>query len=259
MWVYGEWKKSNMDNSLYSKLSEVCREFYKLYFPHQKIAAIINNYLKRNNCKRIVFIGGLVHVAKILQSKGYEITFVDYTEEMIKEAQKVLSNMKFVVSDMRDWDLDEKYDAIVLMGRILTYMYTDKDVQKTLTAFKNNLKEKGVILIDNYEEGKIDQRDYFNGTVEVKDNTMTIRRISSMQKIQSAGNVAKPNLYKWDCVYEEIINGKKRSFEDKNHILRAFSRDEMKKLIEDSGLKFVENASNFEERSFVTVSKKISR
>ncbi len=240
-----------MDNSLYSKLSEVCHEFYRLYFPHEKIASIIDRYLSKNNCKKIVFIGGLIHVANLLQDKGYEIIFVDYTEEMIKEAQKVLSNMKFVVSDMRKLDLDEKYDAIILMGRILTYMYTDEDVQKTLTAFKNNLKDNGIILIDNYEKGKIDKGDYFNGTVEVKENNQIVKRISKMHKTQES-----PNLYNWDCVYEQIINGNKKSFEDKNHILRAFTKEEMQKLIELSGLKFIENVHNFEERSFITVSKK---
>ena len=241
-----------MANSLYSKLSKVCHSFYRLYFPHEKIALIIDKYLNEHNCKKIVFVGGLVHVAKLLQEKGYEITFVDYTEEMISEARKLISNVKFVVSDMRELNLNEKQDAVVLIGRILTYMYTDEDVKKTLTAFKNNLNKGGIILMDNYETGKIDVGNYFNGTVEVKENNHIIRRISSMTKKQES-----PALFNWDCVYEEEINGDKRLYEDKNHILRAFSKEEMKNLIEELNLEFIENATNFEKKSFITVARKL--
>lgn len=240
-----------MSDNLYLGLANVCHKFYKLYFPHQEIAIIIDDYLQKYNCKKIVFIGGLVYVAKILKEKGYEITFVDYTEEMVNEAKKVLKGVSFATSDMKKLSLKEKYDAIILMGRIFTYLYTNKDVSLTLNAFRKNLKKSGIVLIDNYETGKIDKDNYFNGTIELRDKNTTIRRISKMIKKKNL-----PSLYKWDCIYEEFINGKKESYEDKNHILRGFSREEMKKIIEKNKLRFIENASNFENKSFITLAQK---
>lgn len=240
-----------MNDNLYSNLANVCHNFYRLYFPHQKIALLIDNYLKKYNCKKIVFIGGLVYVAKILKEKGYEITFVDYTQEMIREAKKVLKDVTFAVSDMRELNLREEYDAVILMGRIFTYLYTNKDVKLTLNAFRKNLKNSGIILIDNYETDKIDKDNYFNGTVELEDGNITIRRISKMIKKKNL-----PSLYKWDCIYEEIKNGKRNVYEDNNHILRGFSKEEMKKLIEENNLIFIKNADNFEEKSFITLAQK---
>lgn len=240
-----------MTNLLYSKLAEVGHLFYKLYFPHEKIASLIDGYLKKFNCKKIVFLGALIYAAKILQKRGYEIVFVDYTKEMVSEAKKVLRGVKFIVSDMRTLELGEKYDAIVLMGRILTYMYTDRDVQRAFSAFKNNLKDSGIIVIDNYETSKIDKGDYFNGVIEVKDKNLIIRRISKTNRQQT-----QPALYKWDCIYEKIADEEKETFEDKDHILRAFSKDEMKRLVEQSKLKFIGNFPNFEERSFITIAQK---
>jgi len=241
-----------MNNLLYSKLAEACHLFYKLYFPHEKISSIIDGYLKKFNCRKIIFFGGLIYVAKILQNKGYEMTFVDYTREMVDEAKKVLCNVKFVISDMKTLKLQEKYDAVVLIGRILTYMYTDKDVLKALNALKDNLKNFGIILMDNYETDKIDKGNYFNGIVKVEDKNLTIRRISKMNRQQIL-----PALYKWDCIYEKMENGKKEVYEDKNHILRAFTKEEIEELIEKSGLKFIENTANFEKRSFITVAQKL--
>jgi len=203
-----------------------------------------------NKCKRIVFFGGLIDVAKILKRKGYVITFVDYTQEMVNEAKKKLTGVTCLKSDMRDLHLKVKQDAIVLMGRIMTYMYTDKDVLKALGAFKKNLKSGGLILIDNYETGKIGKGNYFNGQIVVRQNKHIIRRLSKIAKKQ-----AIPTLYMWRCIYQETIGGEKTIFRDDNHILRSFTKKEMEALIKKSGLHFVKDVSNFERRSFITIAK----
>lgn len=73
---------------LYDELVEICSEFYSEYFPHEVIANNLDAILKKHNCKRIAFIGGFVQVAKLLQEKGHEITFVEHTPEMMMQAQK---------------------------------------------------------------------------------------------------------------------------------------------------------------------------
>ena len=106
-------------------------------------------------------------------------------------------------------------------------------------------------MIDNFEIGKINEGNYFNGVVEVKEDNYVIKRISKIARKQEI-----PALYRWNCVYEEVIGEEKKSYEDSDHTLRAFSKDEMKELMEKSGLKFVEHSSNFEERSFVSLGRK---
>lgn len=246
--------KKSADKILYSDLSEVCHSFYRMYFPHDRIASSIDSILKEHNCKDIVFFGGLVYVAKILHEKGYNITFVDYTEEMVCEAKKILDEVDFVVSDMRTLKLKEKKDAVVLMGRIMTYMYTDKDVILALDAFIENLKSGGIVIMDNYETGIIDNGGYFNGTVELKDNIRALRRISTMARKKD-----HPALYEWNCVYEVIFCSSKKDIirlSDKGHILRAFTKDEIRSLVEKSGLKFIAHIHNFEKRSFITIAGK---
>lgn len=237
-----------MDNSLYTNLSDVCHSFYSMYFPHEKIADIIDKKLEKFGCKKIVFFGGLVEVAKILQERGYEIIFADYTEDMVNHAKKVLTGMDFIVSDMRDLALREKQDAIVLMGRILSYMYTNDDMLKAMTAFKKNLKKDGVVLMDSYEEGKITNEGYFTGTIELKKGNHILRRISNIKKKHGS-----PPLYRWDCIYEDISDGNMKVYNDENHILRAFGKEEIKEIISMSGLKFIESTENFEKISFFTV------
>lgn len=237
--------------SLYTNLAEICSLFYQFHFPHKQIADSIDACLQKYDCKRIVFFGGCLDVARLLIEKGYDMTYVEYTPEMMTIAKKVLSGCRFVLSDMRELELSEPHDAIILMGRIFTYMYTDDDVQKTLKAFSSNLKNGGIFMMDNYEIGKIDADAYFNGTVEDQSGGETVRRISTMKQMQK-----DPALYRWDCVYEHLEGDRKQSFKDDNHILRAFTKDEIESLLAHSPLMFIEHQRNFEKKSFVTVARR---
>jgi len=242
---------SVVSNRLYTHLAEIGSLFYHFHFPHRDIAQQIDICLKRYRCQRIVFFGGFLDTVQLLQERGYDITYVEYTPEMMAQAKKVLRGMNFVLSDMRELNLSEPFDAIILMGRIFTYLHTDFDVQKTFSAFANNLRPGGIVMMDNYETGKIDADAYFNGTVEDRRGTEVVRRISTMEQIQD-----HPTLYRWDGVYEHVQGDQKESFRDADHILRAFSKDEIEQLLAKSPLAFVEHQPNFEEKSFVTLAQK---
>jgi ubiquinone/menaquinone biosynthesis C-methylase UbiE len=236
---------------LYSSLAEVCHIFYRQYFPHEKIAVRLDTILKRHKCRRIVFIGGLIYVAEILKRKGYDITFVDYTPEMIEEAKTVIKNVPIHLGDMRMLSLGGKYDAILAIGRSFTYMYNNQDALKTLRSFHRHLKPDGIIIIDNYEVGKIDKDNYFNGIIKTKSRNMAIKRISTIFQTRK-----KPAIYNWNCIYEKTVGSKQEKFHDKNHLLRGFAKDELEKLIAKSGLKFISHLQNFEKRSFISIAKR---
>jgi hypothetical protein len=57
-------------------------------------------------------------------------------------------------------------------------------------------------------------------------------------------------------VDEYTRSGQKESFIENNHVLCSFSKQEMEALLQGSPLTLIEDAPNFEERSFVTVAKR---
>jgi ubiquinone/menaquinone biosynthesis C-methylase UbiE len=237
--------------NLYSDLAGICHLFYKHYFPHERIAERLDRILQEHGCKKIVFIGGLIYVAKILQQKGYKITFVDYTPEMLAEAKIILGKTKTHLGDMRSLSLRDKYDAILAIGRSFTYMYNDGDAVKALTSFRHNLKVGGITVIDNYETGKIDVDHYFNGTIKTKLKNTIVKRTSKIRQRQKT-----PALYLWDCVYSVRHRKKSFNYEDMGHSLRSFTKKELEKLITKSGLKFVSHFPNFERKSFISIGQK---
>jgi len=236
---------------LYSDLAGICHEFYKQYFPHRNIAARLDAILKKHGCKKVVFIGGLVYVAALLKRKGYDLTFVDYTPEMLAEAKPLLKGVPMCCCDMRSLKLKTKADAVVAVGRSFTYMYDDADALKALSSFRRALKPGGIVVIDNYEVGKIDKGPYFTGTVMTRSGKVLLMRRSSIQPKKK-----KPALYTWSCTYAKFVGRKAIVYKDEGHLLRAFAKDETKALIEKSGLDFVGHLPNFERLSFVSVAQK---
>ncbi|MDD4616904.1 MAG: methyltransferase domain-containing protein [Alphaproteobacteria bacterium] len=236
-----------MKSVLYSELSEICHLFYKQYFQHQKIAARLHRLLKKHGAKKILFIGGLVHVARLLQKKGYQLYFVDYTPEMLERARAVLGKTPMFLADMRSLKLDDSFDAVLAIGRSFTYMYTDGDASKALVSFRSHLKRKGILIIDNYQTGRIDKGSYFGGTIRTKHQGLRINRISKIVRRKQ-----KPTLYQWDCTYEKVENGTRLRFRDEGHLLRSFTKSEIERLLKRSGLHFIAHHANFERKSFIT-------
>jgi len=236
---------------LYSDLAAVCHEFYKPFFPHRTIAERLDGILKKYGCKKIVFIGGLIHVALLLKRMGYDITFVDYTPEMVAEAARLLKEVPMFCHDMRRLRLQGKFDAVLAIGRSFTYMYDDKDALKALTSFRRVFKKNGIVIFDNYEVGKIDKGAYFTGTVRTKKGGTVFSRTSSLRPKRK-----KPALYVWSCEYAKKTGNKVWSCKDEGHLLRAFTKKEIEVLIEKSGLTFVGHRSNFERRSFISVARR---
>jgi hypothetical protein len=130
-------------------------------------------------------------------------------------------------------------------------MYNDDDALKTLASFKRHLKPRGIAIIDNYEIGKIEVGNYFNGTIRTKSKDISVKRTSRLRRKQNV-----PAIYRWDCVYSTTDASKTSHYKDEQHLLRGFTKNEIEKLIQKSGMKFVSHHPNFERKSFISIARK---
>lgn len=79
--------------ALYSNQAYVCAKFYDLVINNDEVAEFVESKIKRFTPEKILFVGGFFLVAKNLATK-YELTVVDYTDEMVKEGKKRLPGIK---------------------------------------------------------------------------------------------------------------------------------------------------------------------
>ena len=238
------------NSNLYSNLAIVCTKFYDLAVDEKKVAEFVESKIGKFEPKKILFVGGFFLVAKELLGKGYDLTVVDYTDEMVAEGKKRLPNTRIIKADVRDLPFKGEFDAVLVIGRVFTHMYSNDDANKALQSIRKSLKPNGILLFDNYEDSKITKTNYFNGKICLKEKGVEITRDSTTELIST-----EPFIVNWKATYTLKENGKSRRFKDGiEH--RAFSRKEIKELVEHNGLKQIENGNNFDETSFYSIARK---
>ena len=235
---------------LYSYLAKTCAKFYDLIINAEKVADFIDSKISRFKPKKILFIGGFFSVANELSKKGYHIDVADYTDEMVEEGKKRLPGIRVIKADIRSLSFENEFDAVLVIGRVFTHMYSDEDIRKALMSIKKSLKPKGILLFDNYEDTKITKTDYFNGRITGKDRKIEIIRDSSTEIISK-----NPFIINWKATYTIKENDTHQSFNDEMQH-RAFSRQEIKSILEKNRFIQIVCADNFDDTSFYTIARK---
>ena len=88
-----------------------------------------------------------------LAKRGYRVIGLDISREMIRIAniKKELSNVinvEFRVHDIRDFDLGRKFDAIIALYGVISYLVTNKDIVSVLRNVRRHLVNDGLFIFD---------------------------------------------------------------------------------------------------------------
>jgi SAM-dependent methyltransferase len=119
------------------------------------ITKIISN--NAPNAKTILDLGSGTGIHDyILAQKGFKVTGVDFSNEMIDEANIKLKtefinqkdNLIFDVGDARSWKSKNKYDIVVSLFHVMSYQISNDDIKKVLLTAKEHLKEGGLFIFD---------------------------------------------------------------------------------------------------------------
>jgi SAM-dependent methyltransferase len=91
--------------------------------------------------------------SKVLVERGYKVTGVDISEDMLRVARsKVKGHAKFVRGDMRNLDaaVDGEYDAAICLFSSISYNLTVPDLRRTIQGLYDRLKAPGVVVFDTH-------------------------------------------------------------------------------------------------------------
>ncbi len=164
------------------KAFETSAKLYDLLYgdkDYTREAEFVEEQFGANKSLKILEIGcGTGNYLRAFLDKGYDISGVDLSNEMLSVARKKC-NCPLYQGDMRDFKIDKKFDVILIMFDVLSYVTDNEGVVKTLQNVRNHLNENGklIFLVWNGLAVLSDPRGEGIREVE-KDNVKVIRKFT---------------------------------------------------------------------------------
>ncbi|MCI4059937.1 class I SAM-dependent methyltransferase, partial [Bacillus cereus] len=112
-----------------------------------------------------------------LAEKGFEVTGIDLSEEMLSYAQQKASSNQpilFLQQDMREiTGFDGQFDAVAICCDSLNYLKTKNDVIETVKPVDSNPKVPQTRVVERY----VELRDFWGRRWQVEQRELGVRRV----------------------------------------------------------------------------------
>ena len=212
-------------------------KFYNLVYKKKNYKAEVNYILdilniKNKNIENILELGsGTGAHAAFLAKKGFHITCVEKSKEMIKNFKTNSKRIKIINSDLKKIKLKKKFEIVISMFHVINYMITNKDLKIFFKIASMHLKPGGLLIFDTwfYPAVKYSKPKIAKKTFKYKDFQITRKAVPQ----QLTKKIFK---IKYFVNIQNQINFKNSKFSE-IHKIRAFDIKELDKASKRFNLK----------------------
>ena len=180
-------------------------------------------------------------MTEILASKGYDMTGVDFSEEMLDIAMQKRAksghDILYLMQDMREFELYGTVRAIVSVCDSMNYLTEDGDLEQVFRLANNYLDPGGLFIFDMNTEYKYGEMLGDQTIAEERENCSFIWDNYYYEE-------EKINEYQLSLFVEDPVLSEKtgqdicRKFQEM-HYQRAYSLAEVKAALEVAGMEFI--------------------
>jgi len=117
---------------------------------------------------------------RLLQKKGYAVTGVDLSEEMLASARLNADSpqLSYFHGDIRTVRLDGRFDAVISLFHVMSYLTQNEDLAAALETAQLHLKPGGVFIFDCwYGPAVLTDRPAVRAK-DIEDDTIRLTRIA---------------------------------------------------------------------------------
>lgn len=110
----------------------------------------LHELLSRHKAHTLLDVGcGTGTHISFLEQLGYTCLGIDINREILDIAKTKVSRT-VVQADMRDFELNEQFDAVISMFAVYNHNLVDEDALATLKSIKKHLHKDGILILDLY-------------------------------------------------------------------------------------------------------------
>ena len=113
-------------------------------------ATYIRSLLKKHHPRANTVLELACGTGSILEQlqSSHDVTGVDLSEEMLATARKKLPGVRLVRSDMRTFDLGERFDAVLCVYDSINHLTQFRDWEAVFRRAREHLNDGGIFLFD---------------------------------------------------------------------------------------------------------------
>jgi len=173
----------------------------------------------------------------LLAQKGYAVTGIDMSLEMLAIAKSQCSSVNFIPGDIRTVRLDSAFDVITSLFHVMSYQTSNRDLTAAFSTVRAHLKPGGIFIFDCW----------YGAAVLTDRPTVRVKRLED-DKI-AVTRIAEPFMHPQenlvDVNYHVFVRDKASGTVDElheSHLMRYFFEPEIEQLLEKENLSIVEKS-----------------
>jgi SAM-dependent methyltransferase len=208
-------------------------EFYDLIYSSFKdysgesvhIAGLLRQLNAR--CQTVLDVAcGTGEHARLLGADGFVVDGIDLNPAFVRIAQSKHPAGRFFLADMSDFELTQRYDAVLCLFSSIAYLKTLDQVRRAFTCFRDRVTARGVIIVEPwFAPGVLEPARVTRQTAEA--NGIRVSRVS---RVEIEGNISRLH---FDY---EISDSTGTRHATEVHELGLFTTTELLRTFEEAGL-----------------------
>jgi SAM-dependent methyltransferase len=190
--------------------------------------------------RRLLDLGcGTGNHALPLARRGYTVVGVDRSPGMLTRAREKAASrnlehsMVFHLADIRELDLGQRFEAVLMMFTVLGYQFEDADLMAALAVVRRHLEPGGLFIFDVWNGRAVLADRPGERCVKVADGPVSITR-----KTRAELDIPRHVCRVWFDLERRDADGNNETWQEE-HVMRYYFEQDLKAALHQSQLDLV--------------------